>query len=153
MEAAHGAVVSLNYTLKNDEGELLDGTDTPIQYLHGYDNIIPGLEKALEGAEPGQQRSVVLEPTEAYGAPDPAKILTLPPETVPDDVEMEPGMMVVGETPNGPVNLTVREVNEDGIVVDANHPLAGETLHFEVEVVDVRAASEEEKTEGCVRPQ
>jgi FKBP-type peptidyl-prolyl cis-trans isomerase SlyD len=153
MEAARGAVVSLNYTLKNDEGELLDGTETPIQYLHGYDNIIPGLEKALEGAESGHKRSVVLPPAEAYGEHDPTRILTLPPESVPDDMEIEPGMNVMGETPSGPVSLTVRDVTDDGILVDANHPLAGETLHFEVEVVEVRAASDQELEEGCVRPQ
>jgi FKBP-type peptidyl-prolyl cis-trans isomerase SlyD len=151
MEATRGAVVSLNYTLKDDAGQLLDTTQKPIEYLHGYGNLIPGLEKALEGSGPGDHRSVVVEPAEAYGEPDPAAIVTLPTDSVPDDLELEPGMNVVGETPDGPVGLTVREVNEDSIVVDANHPLAGKRLHFEVEVVDVRPASDQELEEGCTQ--
>ncbi len=148
MQATRGAVVAMNYELKNDEGETLECTRTSIQYLHGYDNIIPGLEKALEGAEPGNHRSVVVEPAEAYGEFDPDAIITLPYDSVSEGVELEPGMSVMGDTPNGPVQLIVREVNDDNIVVDANHPLAGKRLHFEVEVVDVRAASDQEIEQG-----
>ncbi|NLV72565.1 MAG: peptidylprolyl isomerase [Actinobacteria bacterium] len=148
MQATRGAVVTLNYTLRNDEGELLDGMDQTIQYLHGYSNIIPGLENALEGVEPGNKQTVVIEPADAYGEFDPGAVVTLPCDSVPEGVELEPGMQVVGETPSGPVQLVVREVNEDSIVVDANHPLAGKTLHFEVEVTDVRTASDEELAQG-----
>ena len=153
MEAAHGAVVTFTYTLRDNEGELLESTDTPMPYLHGYDNIIPGLERALEGAQPGQSTSVVIEPADAYGDFDPAAIVTLPSDAIPDDVELEPGMSVVGDTPNGPVALTVVEVNDNGLVVDANHPLAGKTLHFEVDVVDVRPASQQELTQGYPEPE
>jgi len=150
MQATRGAVVSMNYEVRNDQGELLDATDTPIEYLHGYGNIIPGLEKGLEGAEPGEHRSVVVEPAEAYGEFDPDAVVTLPYDAVLEGVQLEPGMRVVGDTPSGPIELIVREVNEDTIVVDANHPLAGQTLYFEVDVVDVRAASEDELAQGYV---
>lgn len=153
VEITHGAVVSMSYTLRDDEGDLVESTEAPVDYLHGYDNIIPGLEKGLEGAEPGQRRSVVVEAADAYGEVDPEAIITLPADAVPEGVELEPGMNVVGDTPHGPVGLTVVEVNEDGIVVDANHPLAGKRLHFEVEVVGVRAASDEELAHGCVAMQ
>jgi FKBP-type peptidyl-prolyl cis-trans isomerase SlyD len=148
MEATRGAVVTLNYTLVDDEGELLDSAESTIEYLHGYCNIIPGLEEALEGAEPGHQRSVVIEAADAYGEVDPDVILTISSDTIPDGVELEPGMDVIGDTPSGPIQLTVLEVNENNIVVDANHPLAGKRLHFEVEVVTVRAASEQELAQG-----
>jgi FKBP-type peptidyl-prolyl cis-trans isomerase SlyD len=149
MEVTHGAVVAMNYTLTDDDGELIDSSQEPLVYLHGYGNIIPGLEKGLEGTEPGQRHTVVVEPAEAYGETDPGAIITVPSETVPEGVELTPGMVVVGDTPSGPIQLTVREVNEDNIVVDGNHPLAGKRLHFEVEIVEVRPASDEELAEGC----
>jgi FKBP-type peptidyl-prolyl cis-trans isomerase SlyD len=149
MEVTHGAVVAMNYTLTDDGGELIDSSQKPLVYLHGFGNIIPGLETALEGAEPGRRQTVVVEPAEAYGETDPALIITIPSDTVPEGVELTPGMVVVGDTPSGPVQLTVLEVDDNRVVVDGNHPLAGKRLHFEVEVVDVRAASDEELAEGC----
>ena len=148
MEATRGAVVTLSYTLRDDEGQVIESTEKPFAYLHGFGKIIPGLEKALEGAEPGHQQEVVVEPAEAYGEPDPKAIVTLPSESIPEDMDLKPGMKVVGEAPSGPVDLTVLEVNEDSVVVDANHPLAGKTLHFDLEVVDVRAPSDEELAQG-----
>jgi FKBP-type peptidyl-prolyl cis-trans isomerase SlyD len=148
MEATRGTVVTLNYTLRDDEGQILDNPDKPFDYLHGYGQVIPGLEKALEGAEPGHQQEVVVDPAEAYGEPDPGAIFTVPSDNVPEDVDLEPGMTVIGETPTGSVRLTVREVSEENIVVDANHPLAGKRLHFDVEVLDVRAASDQELAQG-----
>lgn len=150
MEAGHGTVVSLKYVLKDDEGALLDSSEELFEYLHGHGNIVPGLEKALEGVEPGEQKSVVVEPAEAYGEPDPAAIVTLPMDSFPEGMELEPGMNLMGETPQGPIALKVNEVNEDSVVVDANHPLAGKRLHFDVEIVDVREASEEELAQGHV---
>jgi FKBP-type peptidyl-prolyl cis-trans isomerase SlyD len=149
MLVTHGAVVSMDYTLKDDDGDLIDSSEQPLVYLHGYGNIIPGLEKGLEGAETGEKRSVAVEAAEAYGEIDPAAIMKVPSDTVPEGVELEPGMVVLGDTPSGSVQLTVVEINDDHIVVDGNHPLAGQRLHFEVEIVDVRAASEEELAEGC----
>jgi FKBP-type peptidyl-prolyl cis-trans isomerase SlyD len=150
MKATRGAVVGMNYTLTDDEGQLLDSSDQPMEYLHGYDNIIPGLEKVLEGAEPGDQRQAVVEPAEAYGEYDPEAVFAVSADKVPDHTQLSPGMNVVGDTSDGPVSLIVREVNVEHIVVDANHPLAGKRLHFDVGIVSVRAASDEELAEGCV---
>ncbi len=149
MEVTHGAVVAMNYTLKDDDDELIDSSQEPLVYLHGYGNIIPGLEKGLEGAKPGERHSVVVEPAEAYGEDDPDAIITLSHDTVPEGVELTAGMVVMADTPNGPVQLTILEINDDGIMVSGNHPLAGKRLHFEVEIVEVRAASAEELAEGC----
>lgn len=148
MEAMRGNVVSFSYLLKDDTGELLDEAHEPVQYLHGYDNIIPGLERALEGTGPGDQCSVVVEPADAYGDRDPERIMTLRRDAAEEGMALEPGMTVMGDTEQGPVPLTIQEVNDDTIVVDANHPLAGERLHFDVEITDVRAASDKELAQG-----
>lgn len=150
MKASHGSVVTFSYTLRDEEGEVIDTSEEPVSYLHGYGEIIPGLENALEGAEPGDHEEVVVPPSEGYGEPDPEAILTLPSDSIPEGMHVEPGMDVVGETDEGIVRLTVREVNDDGIVVDANHPLAGKTLHFDVDVLDVHPASKEELAEAGV---
>ncbi|NLE10899.1 MAG: peptidylprolyl isomerase [Actinobacteria bacterium] len=149
MEATRGAVVTFTYTLTSDEGRLLSEAGDRIEYLHGYGNIIPGLEKALEGMSPGDRRSVAVEPEDAYGQHDPDGVMNLSRDLSMADMDLAPGMRVIGETENGPVTLVVREVNADSIVVDANHPLAGMRLHFDVEIVDVRPASEEELAQGC----
>jgi FKBP-type peptidyl-prolyl cis-trans isomerase SlyD len=152
MKASHGSVVTFNYTLKDDEGQVLDSSEEPVTYLHGYGEIIPGLEKALEGAEPGDHERVVVKPDEGYGERDPDAILTVPAESIPADVRLEPGMNVVGETPDGVVRLTVREVKDDEVIVDANHPLAGKTLHFDVDIIDVHEASEDELAQAGESP-
>lgn len=150
MKAKQGAVVKMNYTLRDDAGDLLDKSEEPIAYLHGYENIIPGLEKGLEGAEPGDKRQIVVEAADAYGESDPSAVFSVPTEQMPQDMEIQPGMNLIGETADGPVRLLVREVNPDNVVVDANHPLAGKRLHFDVEVLDVRKATDEELTRGAV---
>lgn len=149
MEATRGAVVTFTYTLTSDEGKLLGEAGERIEYLHGYGNIISGLEKALEGASPGDHCSVAVEPEDAYGEHDPDGVMTLSRDLSMADMDLAPGMRVIGETENGPVTLVVREVNADSIVVDANHPLAGMRLHFDVEILGVRAASQEELAQGC----
>lgn len=151
MQVGQGTVVSFDYVLRDDEGEILDQSDSPMEYLHGYGNIIPGLEKALEGAEPKQHHSVIVEAADAYGEADPAAIISLPLTDLPEGMEVELGMNLVAETPGGPVHMKVREVTDDSVVLDANHPLAGQRLHFEVDVVEVRSASEDELKEGRVQ--
>lgn len=148
MEATEGSVVSFNYTLTDDGGEELDKSEQPLPYLHGYGNIIPGLEKALEGARPGDRQMVVVEPVDAYGEHDPARVMTLGRERADDGMDLKPGMVVLGETEDGTMPLTIREVTADTVIVDANHPLAGRRLHFDIEIVDVRAASEQELAQG-----
>jgi len=146
MQATRGAVVSFNYTLTDDSGAVIDSSEggAPLQYLHGYDNIIPGLESALEGVECGHKSTVIVEPSDGYGEVDDEAIFEGGRDKFPDGMEICTGMQFAGETPNGDVPLTVVEVRDDSVVVDANHPLAGERLHFDVEVVDIRPASDEE---------
>jgi FKBP-type peptidyl-prolyl cis-trans isomerase SlyD len=146
MQATRGAVVSFNYTLTDDTGAVIDSSEggAPLQYLHGYDNIIPGLESALEGVECGHKSTVIVEPADGYGEVDEEAVFEVGRDKFPDGMEIFPGMQFAGETPNGDVPLTVVEVRDDSVVVDANHPLAGERLHFDVEVVDIRPASNEE---------
>ena len=150
MQATRGAVVSFNYTLTDDSGEVIDSSEgcPPLQYRHGFDNIIPGLENALEGVESGFKSVIVIEPADAYGDVDPEAIFEVERDKFPEGTEIYPGMQFAGETPNGDVPLTIVEVREDSAIVDANHPLAGARLHFDVEVVDVRPATDEELTAG-----
>jgi FKBP-type peptidyl-prolyl cis-trans isomerase SlyD len=153
MEATTGAVVTLNYTLSLDDGETLGQPDDRLEYLHGYANIIPGLEKALEGTQPGDRRSVMLAPADAYGEHHADRLITVPMDSVPDDMELEAGMKIMADTGRGPVELTVCEVSDETVVLDANHPLAGKTLHFDVEIVDVRGAAQHELLQGHPGPQ
>lgn len=148
MKASHGSVVTFNYTVKDEDGQVLDTSEAPVSYLHGYGEIISGLEKALEGAEPGQHEEVVIKPADAYGERDEDALVSVPVESISPDVHLQPGMDVVGETPDGMMHMTVREIKEDEVIVDANHPLAGKTLHFDVDVVDVHEASDRELAEA-----
>ena len=140
------AVVSINYTLTDDEGHMIDSNEgrPPLVYLHGHDNIIPGLEKGLEGAVVGDKRKVDVLPADGYGDMDPDRVFELPKAEFPDEMPLEEGMQFSAETAAGEMSITITEVRDDTVVVDANHPLAGVTLHFDVEVLDVRQGSEEE---------
>ena len=148
MEAGFGMVVTVTYTLSLDDGDLVGEPGHRLEYLHGYHNIVPGLEKALEGAKAGEKRSIDLEPSEAYGERDPERVITMPIGSVPADLELRPGAQITAKTGRGPVTLTVSEVTEETVVFDANHPLAGKRLHFEVEVLDIRTAMGRELRQG-----
>jgi FKBP-type peptidyl-prolyl cis-trans isomerase SlyD len=150
MKATRGTVVSLTYDLTDSDGALLDSSQQvgPLTYLHGYGNLIPGLERALEGAQPGDRHDLVIPPAEAYGERDPDAMFQAARGDFPPDLELEPGMQLTGQTDEGPVSFMVAEVTEQGALLDGNHPLAGVTLHFDVEVVDVRPATEEELAHG-----
>ncbi len=151
MKAVHGNVVTIEYTLTDDEGRVLDASEgrAPLEYLHGYDNIIPALENTLDSLEAGRTASVTIAPEEAYGERDPNAVFEVPREDFPEEMELGPGMRVSAQTPKGQIALTVVEVTEDKAVLDGNHPLAGMTLHFDVEVTDVREATEEELAQGA----
>jgi FKBP-type peptidyl-prolyl cis-trans isomerase SlyD len=146
MQVSSGAVVSITYTLTDDEGVIIDSNvgRPALVYLHGHDNIIPGLEKGLEGAAPGDKRKVDVLPEDAYGDVDEERIFELAKEEFPAEMPLEEGMQFCAETASGEMAITVTEVRDDTVVVDSNHPLAGITLHFDVEITDVRAATEEE---------
>jgi FKBP-type peptidyl-prolyl cis-trans isomerase SlyD len=146
MQVASDTVVSITYTLTDDDGQIIDSNvGRPVlSYLHGHDNIIPGLEKGLEGASAGDRVKVEVDPADAYGDVDPERIFELSREEFPEEVPLEEGMQFAAETAGGEMAITVTEVRDDSVTVDANHPLAGMTLHFDVEVTDVREGSEEE---------
>jgi FKBP-type peptidyl-prolyl cis-trans isomerase SlyD len=144
-------VVRFDYTLKNAAGEVLDSSEggEPLAYIHGAHQIVPGLERALEGLEEGAEKDVVVSPEEGYGQPDPAGVFTVPRASFPPDLTLEVGDSFMGENEDGAaVPVRVVELRDDVVVVDANHPLAGVTLHFHVNVREVRDATLEELTHG-----
>ncbi len=139
--------VTVEYVLKDDDGEILDASNAedgePIEYVHGYGMLVPGLEAALAGLSAGAKKSIVVPADEGYGERDEELMLEIERAEFPETVQ--PGDEFVAESPDGDeVVLHVVEVNEDGVLVDANHPLAGMTLHYEVEVKAVRKATDSE---------
>lgn len=139
-------VVSIHYTLTSDGIELDSSKGRePLTYLHGAGGIIPGLEKALEGCEPGENVNVVIEPEEGYGPVNDDLIQDVPKSAFDGVDKVEPGMQFQATGQNGAVqNITVVEVGEEQVTIDANHPLAGRTLHFDVDVEEVREPTTEE---------
>lgn len=147
------SVVALEYSLHLGDGQIVDHSEPgdPLVYLHGAGNIVPGLESALEGMGVGDTKKVVVAPAEGYGEHDPRGQQEVPREAFPPDFQPQEGMGIVAEGPNGEtVNLWVKAVKPASIVIDQNHPLAGKTLHFSVEVKEVRAATAEELEHGHV---
>lgn len=146
------AVVGINYTLTNDAGEVMDTSEGrgPLNYLHGANNLIPGLEKELEGKTTGAKFKATIQPADAYGESNPEMIQTLPLEMFKGVEKVEPGMGFTAQGPQGQQHIVVTEVNGDQVTVDGNHPMAGKTLHFDVEVVSVRDATEQEIEHGHV---
>jgi len=152
MLIAQDKVVLIHYTLKNDEGEVIDSSSgrDPLAYLHGQGNIIPGLEKALEGKQAGDKLSVRVEPSEGYGTRD-ARLIQEVPRQQFGSANVQPGMQFHAQTAQGHTRVvTVTGIAGDMVTVDGNHPLAGENLNFDVEVTNVRDASEEELSHGHV---
>ena len=146
------AVVSIHYTLKNEEGQVMDSSEgrDPLSYLHGANNLIPGLEQELEGKSAGQSFSASIPPEQAYGDPNPELVQTISKEMFQGVDKIEPGMAFTAQGPQGQQQVVVTEVEGDDVTIDANHPMAGQTLHFDVEVVEVRDATDEEKEHGHV---
>ena len=153
MQIEDGKVVLINYTLRHTDadGEILDSSDggEPLAYLHGAQNIVPGLEAALTGLAKGAEKQVTVTPEEGYGERDEHAIQQVPRGAFPAGAPVEVGMQFVAETPDGqPIPVTIAAVDGDTVTVDANHPLAGTTLHFSISIVDVRDATAEEKLHG-----
>ncbi len=150
MNISKNCIVTLNYTLTDDENETLDTSvgGEPLVYLHGAKNIIPGLEEALEGKKKGDKFKVSIPAEKAYGEHMDEMVQNIPKNQFPSDQDLQPGMKFQANSPQGPIVLTVVEVGETDILVDGNHPLAGENLNFDVEVAEVRAATEEELNHG-----
>jgi len=144
-------VVSIHYKLTNPDGETLDSSDgrDPLKYLHGASNIVPGLERALEGKSAGDSLQVTIAPEDAYGPVNPELVHKVPRSSFEDTQEIKAGMQFQAQASGGEVHLiTVKDVTGDEVTVDANHPLAGQTLNFDVEVKDVREATKEELEHG-----
>lgn len=152
MKAALGRVVSLHYTLTDDHGMLLDSSrgHEPFAYLHGHGNIIPGLETALEGKEAGFNGAVQVSPAEGYGEYDPQAVFDVPRGQFPPGEDIQVGMQVQGEGAHGIMSFMVVNVDEQNVTLDANHPMAGKTLHFDVEVLEIRDATPQELSHGHV---
>ena len=149
--AADGKVVSIHYTLKDDDGEVVDSSSggEPLEYLHGAGNIVPGLEAAMKGKTIGDKFNVKVPPADGYGEVVGNGPRPVPRSAFPDDVEIEEGMQFFVRGPDGePFPVWVAEVSDEQVLIDANHPLAGENLNFEVEVVGIRDATEEEVEHG-----
>ncbi len=152
MQVSDGKVVFIHYTLTNDQGEVLDSSKggEPLGYVHGIGSIIPGLAKALEGKQKGDQFEVTVPPEEAYGQRDETLIQRLPRSAFPEEVDLVPGMQFQARSAAGTQIITVTAVEGDEVTVDSNHPLAGESLTFAVEVTEVREATDEERIHGHV---
>ncbi len=153
MQVIKDAVASIHYTLKNDEGTVLDTSEgrEPLPYLHGAGNIVPGLEAALEGKTVGEELQVRIEAAEAYGEKNDAMIQTIPREHMPEGVELQVGMQLQAQTPDGQAQVvTIIALTNTDVTLDGNHPLAGVALNFAVEIVEIRKATEEELSHGHV---
>ena len=145
MQIAEGFVVSMDYALKDDEGTLLDQSQpgAPLQYLHGYKNIIPGLESQLEGKTSGDQVEVRVAPVDGYGEVNPALEQVVPRDRFQGVEGLEVGMQFQANTEQGPISVRITKVEGDDVTVDGNHPLAGKHLNFSVTIQDVREATGE----------
>jgi FKBP-type peptidyl-prolyl cis-trans isomerase SlyD len=149
---ADNMVVSMDYTLRLDDGQVVDSSEgrEPLMFLHGRGQIIPGLEKELYGMKTGDAKKVAVSPTEGYGESDDDAFQLYPRDMFPDDMELTEGMgLHMRDTESGQVvEAYIYEIRDDGVVLDFNHPLAGETLYFDVKIADVRPATSEELAHG-----
>lgn len=153
MQVTANKAVSIDYTLSNDAGDVLDSSNggAPLVYLHGAGNIIPGLEKALEGKQQGDEVKVSVEPAEAYGEFNSELVAVLGRHMFEGVDTLEEGMQFHASGPDGSMQIvTIKAVEGDEVTVDGNHPLAGQRLNFEVKVVDIRDANEEEIAHGHI---
>ncbi len=153
MKIQANCVVSIHYRLTNEEGEELDSSagQDPLSYLHGTNSLIPGLESALTGQAAGDKLQVTVQPGDAYGDVNPELVQTVPISAFDSPENVKAGVQFQAQGPDGQVQLiTVQAVTDDGVTINANHPLAGQVLHFDVTIEEVREASAEEVAHGHV---
>ncbi len=152
MLIADRTVASFDYTLTNDAGEVLDASAgrEPLTYLHGKGNIVAGLEKAMTGKKVGDKFKVDVSPEEGYGVHNPSLVQVVPRDAFHGVDNLEAGMQFQAESDRGPMTVIITAIEGDKVTVDGNHPLAGATLHFAVEITAVREASVEEVLHGHV---
>ena len=157
LKVADNMVVTLAYKLYLDDDQLIDTSDEygPLEYLHGHDQIIPGLERAVAGLTVGDQIEGAIPPEDGYGERFADSFETIPRADFPDDVELEIGMELelVDKESNREMIAYIYDISEDEVLIDFNHPLAGETLLFEIEILDIRPATAEELEHGHVHDQ
>ena len=137
-----GLMVSLEYTLKSPEGQVLESSKgkEPLKYIHGQKMMIPGLEKELAGMKVGGEKYVTVKPEDGYGKVDPNAVQEVPKDKIPPNA-LKVGAVLAARSPEGMVvPLTVREIKEKTVVMDMNHPMAGKTLVFDIKVVDIQPA-------------
>jgi FKBP-type peptidyl-prolyl cis-trans isomerase SlyD len=150
MQIQQNSVVHIHYTLTNDAGEVLDSSSgkEPLMYMHGNHNLIPGLEAQLLGKAAGDQFNADIEAEDAYGLHHEEAIQHIPLSALANIPDLQVGMQLQASTDQGPVMVRVTEITDEHAVLDGNHPLAGERLHFAVEVVSVREATASELEHG-----
>ena len=150
MSISKNSVVQFHYTLKDETGEQIETTNgsDPMAYLHGHNNIIPGLEKAMEGHAQGDTFSVTIEPADGYGLRKDNSLQRIPLKHLRGAKKWKPGMVAWVETEHGQRQVTVVKVGKFNVDCDLNHPLAGKVLTFDIEIVEMREATEEEKAHG-----
>lgn len=151
MKIAENCVVAIHYTLTDEDGQQLDSSagGDPLSYLHGHNGIIPGLENELTGKAEGDSLKVVVQPADGYGDFNPDLLQQVPRGAFQGVEAIEPGMQFQAQGEGGQAQMVVvREVTDDAVLVDGNHPLAGQVLNFDVSVESVRQASDEEIEHG-----
>ena len=151
MKISKDRVVCMDYTIRLGNGRTVESSvgQEPLTYLHGRRQIVPGVEKAIEGLESGALLEVVVPPAEAYGDRDPSGVFVVPRAAFPSGEEIAPGMMFSASRPDGKsITFRVIEANDELVLVDTNHPLAGETLHISIHVHTVRTATTDELFSG-----
>ncbi len=143
MKISQGSVVTIDYDLKTEKGTLIDTTEgrDPLSYIHGNGDIIPGLEAALEGEHPGKELSVSVSPEDGYGIRNSALVARVPKEVLNGVPDLEVGMQLQVKTNDDVQTITIIQIEEETVVIDGNHPLAGHTLVFDVKVINVKESS------------
>jgi FKBP-type peptidyl-prolyl cis-trans isomerase SlyD len=153
MNVQTDSVVTIAYTLRNEEGTVLDssGENGSIAYLHGHQNIVPGLESALAGKAVGESVNAEVQPDEGYGERREDLVFSVPRDRMPENEELTAGMQFRAQAAEGQdLVVTLVDVGEEEVTLDGNHPLAGETLHFDVKIEEIREATPEEIEHGHV---
>ncbi|MGI9553474.1 MAG: FKBP-type peptidyl-prolyl cis-trans isomerase [Thermodesulfobacteriota bacterium] len=151
MDIADKSVVTIHFKLTDNDGKVLDTSEgkEPLVYMHGTKSLIPGLERELNGKTSGDKMQVTVQPEDGYGDVNPELIQEVPRSAFQGVADIQPGMQFEAKSPEGQTQLiTIQKVGEDNVTVNGNHPLAGQILHFDVSVEDVREATEEEIAHG-----
>lgn len=150
MQASKDCVVSIDYVLRDTEGDVIDQSQDgqPLSYLHGHDNIVPGLEQAIEGHATGDELQATVEPEQGYGPYREELVQTVKREQFQGVESLGPGMSFHAESEAGPLIVTITDIDGDDVTVDGNHALAGQTLDFAVSIAAVREATDDELEQG-----